>query len=171
MKKLLIFCGFILSCGYVSAQQYGATYTPYSRPVDNYNYQQPILGNQRQARVQSGTRREMTVQVVKNCIALFPDNSHMTVDVHVKKISDSARSFGFVVSGTLFALPNANGLVKIGYMREIDPDIAPDYPYYVIYETRAGSILCVLPSLNIVTVNIHTLDTLDDFLNDLNRQK
>lgn len=37
MKKLLIFCGFILSCGYVSAQQYGATYTPYSRPVDNYN--------------------------------------------------------------------------------------------------------------------------------------
>lgn len=119
MKKLLIFCGFILSCGYVSAQQYGATYTPYSRPVDNYNYQQPILGNQRQARVQSGTRREMTVQVVKNCIALFPDNSHMTVDVHVKKISDSARSFGFVVSGTLFALPNANGLVKIGYMREM----------------------------------------------------
>ena len=51
MKKLLIFCGFILSCGYVSAQQYGATYTPYSRPVDNYNYQQPIFGNQRQAQV------------------------------------------------------------------------------------------------------------------------
>lgn len=33
MKKLLIFCGFILSCGYVSAQNYGATYTPISRPT------------------------------------------------------------------------------------------------------------------------------------------
>ena len=39
MKKLLIFCGFILSCGYVSAQNYGATYTPISRPT-NSNYSQ-----------------------------------------------------------------------------------------------------------------------------------
>lgn len=39
MKKLLIFCGFILSCGYVSAQNYGETYTPISRPT-NSNYSQ-----------------------------------------------------------------------------------------------------------------------------------
>ena len=39
MKKLLILCGFILSCSYVSAQNYGATYTPISRPT-NSNYSQ-----------------------------------------------------------------------------------------------------------------------------------
>ncbi len=131
MKKLLILCGFILSCGYAGAQNYGATYTPYSRPVDNYNYnqqqdfrQQPF-GNQRPAQV--------TYQRVTGTT-----KSGHTAPFRIKYINGQAQSIEYYESYngwvTCYAYsPTDKGYIADDYEQAYDYKVKPTYNSAVYY--------------------------------------
>ena len=106
-------------------------------------------------------QRNGSVQVVKNCIALLPDNGDpVTVHVHVKRFSDSDRSIGFVEDGLFYLFSSIDGgLERIYPTRDLDPAVARDYPYYVSFNTPKGSIVCFLPNLNITTIPYYNMVT------------
>lgn len=132
MKKMLILCGFILSGGYAHAQQYGATYTPYSRPLDNYNYNQQqtfdfpqmLFGNQR--------RSQVTYQRVGTT------KSGHTVPFRMKYINGKFRSIEYYkpYNGwvTCYAYsPTNKGYVGNNYEQVYDYKVKPIYNSAVYY--------------------------------------
>lgn len=127
------------------------TFSPHIRS-HNINGRNLQLGNQKQR-----------WNVSKNCIAILPDGEEpIVVHVHVKRFSDSDRSIGFIEpnSGKFFMFGNASdGLEQLVPTRAVDPSMAADWPYFVVFNTTAGEIICFLPNLNISRVSVYDIET------------
>ncbi|WP_143256476.1 hypothetical protein [Alistipes sp. An54] len=134
MKKLLILCGFILSCGYVSAQNYGATYTPYSRPsVDNYNYNQQQTFNFQQRPFGYQRQTQVTYQRVTGTT-----KSGHTAPFRIKYINGQAQSIEYYQSYqgwvTCYAYsPTDKGFIADDYEQAYDYKVKPTYNSAVYY--------------------------------------
>lgn len=164
MKKLF-YVMMLLVIGTVNeAYAQGLTYTPFFReatPIPDFQHSYPQLQYQRSQ--PSIRESKAIVECVKNCIAILPDGEEpIVVHVHVKRFSDSDRSFGFIEpnSGTFFMFSNASdGLEQLIPTRAVDPSMATDWPYFVVFNTTAGEIICFLPNLNISRVSVYDFET------------
>ena len=150
-----------------SAYAQDITYTPFFRettPIPQYEpsfpqpqYRQHSPSNPRQAKG--------SVECVKNCIAILPDGEDpIVVHVHVKRFSDSNRSLGFIEpdSGTFYMFGNAsNGLEQLVPTKAVDPSMAEDWPYFVVFKTNAGEVICFLPNLYISKVAVYDFENMN----------
>ena len=163
MKKLfsLFVCLFI----YIGANAQ-ISYTPFFRDdVPLPTIQLPEGYRQERPKNYNPTRKAQgTATVVKNCVALLPDGEDpIIVSVHIKKYSDSICSFGFVepTYGTFYMFGNSSGgLEKLVPTRLVDPSMAKKWPYYVVFNTNAGQVICFLPNLNVTKEAIYNFENL-----------
>lgn len=164
MKKLFYVMTLLVICSVDGIYAQGLTYTPFFRetaPVPDF---QPSYPQPQYQRARPSTREsKATVECVKNCIAILPDGKEpIVVHVHVKRFSDSDRSIGFIEpnSGKFFMFGNASdGLEQLVPTRAVDPSMAADWPYFVVFNTTAGEIICFLPNLNISRVSVYDIET------------
>lgn len=165
MKNLFLLSLFICICMEINAQ--GLTYTPFFRettPIPQYqpSYPQPQY---RQQHPSSARQAKASVECVKNCIAILPDGEEpIVVHVHVKRFSDSNRSFGFIEpdSGTFYMFGNASdGLEQLVPTKVVDPSMAEDWPYFVVFKTNAGEVICFLPNLYISKVAVYDFENMN----------
>lgn len=166
MKGLFLFLVFI--CYSYSASAQDIYYRPFIRestPTPQYQpsfpqpqYRQYSPSNPRQAKG--------SVECVKNCIAILPDDDEpIVVHVHVKRFTDSNRSLGFVEpdSGTFYMFGNASdGLEQLVPTKTVDPSMAGDWPYFVVFNTNAGEVICFLPNLYTSKIAVYDFENLHD---------
>lgn len=165
MKKLFYVMMLLVICSANGIYAQGLTYTPFfrestPRPQYQQSYPQPQYQRPRSS---SSRQSKATVECVKNCVAILPDGEEpIAVYVHVKRFSDSNRSIGFIEpnSGKFFMFGNAsNGLERLVPTRAVDPSMAADWPYFVVFNTTAGEIICFLPNINISRVSVYDIET------------
>lgn len=160
MKKSLFLFICLCVCVVANAQ---ITYTPYIRestPIPQMSF--PTMPHPQHSNTPATQQVKATVQAVRNCLAFLPDGNDepIQIDVHVKRFSDSARSLGIIQSGIMFTFSQEDGLAEIKETQYLDQDVASKFPYYVEFETNAGTIICFLPNLTTSMIDIYKFDSL-----------
>lgn len=160
MKNLFLLALFICICMEINAQ--GLTYTPFFRENTPTPKWQPSLPQQHPSYARQA---KASVECVKNCIAILPDGEEpIVVYVHVKRFSDSIRTLGFLEpdSGTFFMFGNdSDGLEKLVPTKAVDSSMAEEWPYFVVFNTNAGEVICFLPNLYISKVAVYDFENMN----------
>ncbi len=183
MKKILVTTVLLCVCSFAKSQDLtyrpffrdlphqnqpqqqtqGIVYTPFIRETTPIPQYQPSFPQPPQHNPAPAHQVKATVECVKNCIAMLPKiEQPIVVHVHVKQFIDSNRSFGFVEpnSGTFCMFGNAtDGLEQLVPTKAVDPSMAEDWPYFVVFNTNAGEIICFLPNLYTSKIAVYDFES------------